>query len=255
MSTFFYLLLRDFKSLRSRVFKILIDNVALLSVNIFVFGYLLPAMGMDRSLIIPIFIGSSVWFFAEVCFTLSVGIVEDLKHDRFIDYHLGLPIRVRSLIIVQILRAVIETSIIVLPMLSFGVYFLADGLVKISTNWPAFIIIYLLTSIFFSTLFLLFGFACEYDWFWDNVWARRIEPIMLFSATIVVWKDLYNLSKFWGILFLLNPVTYAAEGLRFALIGGDRFLPFSISVLGIGAGCAINLFLLFPSVKKALDHV
>lgn len=252
---FLQLLFRDLLALKKRAFKIMIDNVVMLIVEVLLMGYMFPALGMSRELIGPVFVGTALIFFFTACHGMNVALVEDLEHTRFIDYYSSLPISTNWVIAKYIVKYMIETSCIVLPFLFFGVKLLGDKFVIVQTSPGAFLFIYLLGALFFATLFLTFAFRYDYDWFWSNVWSKRIEPLFLFGSLIIVWKKLYAFSKFWGIVFLLNPVTYVAEGVRSALIGGDAFIPFWICVAGTTIGICINLFLLFPSVKRVLDHV
>ena len=249
------LIKRDLKVLKSRLLSVFIDNCAILAVVLILFGYLLPKMGMPEALIGPIFIGNTVMSFFEIGFSLSTKLVHDIKFNRFIDYQVGLPTSLPWIIGSYIVNFIIETSLVSLPTLALGIFLLGDKFVIIQLNIPGFIFMYLLSLIFFATLFLLFSFAYEYHWFWSNIWTRRLEPLFAFGAIFVVWKKVYAFSQFWGILFLFNPITYTVEGLRSALIGGDTFIPLPICLTVVSFAILLNLFLLLPTIKKRLDYV
>jgi len=246
---------RDLKVLKSRIFNVFIDNGAILAVVLILFGYLLPKMGMPKSFIGPIFVGNTVMSFFEIGFSLSINLVHDIKFNRFVDYQVTLPTSLPWVIASYIVNFIIETSLVTLPILILAILILGDKFVIVHLNIPGFILMYLLSLIFFATLFLLFSFAYEFHWFWSNIWTRRLEPLFAFGAIFVLWKKVYAFSRFWGIVFLLNPVTYVAEGLRSALIGGDTFIPLSICIVGVSITTALILFLLFPIIKKRLDYV
>jgi len=252
---FLQLLRRDVKILKSNLFSSFIDNCSMLLTFIFLFGYLLPKMGMEKNLIGPVFLGQTLSQFFQIGFGLATRIVQDIKFNKFIDYHIGLPISIYWLIAEYITHFIIEAAVIILPILVLGILLLGKNFIIYKTNWFAFTLIYLLISIFFATLFLFFSFAYDFDWFWKNIWTRRIEPIFLFGCVLFVWKKLDNFSPILAKIFLLNPATYASEGIRGALIGGDQFLPITMCVVGLIIGISINIALLFPSIKKALDHV
>lgn len=252
---FFSLLKRDLKIIKSKFLGIFIDNIIILAVTIILFGFLMPELGMPKELIAPIFIGNTVMTLFELGFSLGTKLVNDIKFNRFIDYQLCLPLSLTWLIAEYIVNFVIEACIFTLPLLALGIVLLGDKFIIYKTSWLAFSFMYPLVLVFFATLFLFFSFAYEYHWFFANIWARRLELLFTFGSVFIVWKRLYAFSKFWGTIFLLNPVTYATEGIRSTLIGGDNFLPFWICIIGVSIGIVINLFLLFPSMKRKLDHI
>ena len=252
---FLVLLHRDLKVLKGRLVSMFFDNIMLLLANVAMFGYLLPLMGMSKTLIGPLFIGYVVMSFFEIGFSLAIKIVHDIKSSRFIDYQLSLPISATWLLAEYVANFAIEAIVVTLPILLLGILLLGDKFVIIKTNWLAFALMYLLVIVFFATLFLYYSFAYSYNWFRTNIWTRRLEPLFLFGTVFVIWKKLYAFSKFLGFIFLFNPVTYAAEGIRATLIGGNGFLPIWICMLGVIIGTVINWFLLVPAMQKRLDLV
>jgi len=252
---FFALLRRDLKEIKGRLIGSMIDNIFLLATNVVVFGSLLPLMGMPPELIGPLFIGIIVLTIFQLGYTFSIKIVNDVKFDRFIDYHFSLPLSSKWILVEYITKFIIEAAIITLPLLMLGILLLGNKFIIVHTNWFAFGIMYLLILIFFATLFLYYGFAYTYEWFFSCIWTRRLDPLFLFGCVFLVWTKLYAFSRLLGITFLFNPVTYVAEGLRATLIGGDGFLPIWACMLGVSGGIIINWLLLVPAMRKKLDHV
>jgi len=252
---FLQLIRRDIKVLKSNIISVLIDNLCMLCVVILTFGYLLPKMGMEKNLIGPIFIGQTLSHLFEIGFSLATKIVQDIKFNKFIEYQLGLPISVGWLITAYIVNFIIEASVITLPMLTLGILILGKKFIIYKTSWLGFIVIYTLVTIFFAALFMLYSFAYEYTWFWNNIWPRRIEPLYDFGCIYFLWKKLYAFSPVLGTLFLLNPVTYATEGTRAALIGGNQFIHILFCIIGLTIAILLILYLLKDRVRKRLDHI
>lgn len=252
---FISLIHRDLKVLSRRLGSLFLDNIVMLLTNVAMFGYLLPLMGMSKDLIGPLFIGYVVMSFFELGYGLAIKTVNDIKFDKFIDYQLTLPLSARWLLAEHITNFAIKTCIVTLPVLSFGILLLGDRFVIVHTNWPAFAVMYLLSLILFATLFLYFSFAYAYDWFIVNIWSRRLEPLFLFGSIFTVWKPLYEFSKPLGILFLCNPLTYVAEGLRATLIGGNGFLPIWSCMLATSLSIIVTWLLLVPAMQKKLDMI
>jgi len=246
---------RDAKALKERLPSIVLDNIVLLSANVFLFGYLMPAIGMAQQLIASLFIGTILLSFFQVGFSCAVGLVEDLKFHRFIDYQRGLPLSMGWLLFKYVVEFTMNITVISLPTLLLGKAFLGKKFMVVSTNWPAFFLVYFLGTLLISSLFLYLSFAHEYHWFWSSVWSRRLDPLLLLGSIFVIWKKVYAFSPFWGTVLLMNPITYITEGMRTTLIGGDLFLPLWSCIGGISIGLIMTLFLLHRTYKKQWNGV
>ena len=88
---FFALTRRNCKIIFKELSEPLVDGVILTGLNVLLFVYLFPAMGMPENLIAPIFLGSLLSMFFNLGFSLAVRIVLDIQYKRFIDYQLTLP--------------------------------------------------------------------------------------------------------------------------------------------------------------------
>jgi hypothetical protein len=254
-SVFWALMCRDLIALKKIALSLFLDNVMLLFTSVTIFGYLLPAMGMNTELIGPLFLGQTIISFVQIAHSIAAVITRDLETSKVNYYQITLPLSQRLLLLRFIIAFVIKSITISIPLLFFGIFLLGNKFVFIKTHILSFALMYILVLIFFATLFLLFSFSHNYEWFRWNLWARRIEPLFLFGSVTVVWKQLYLFSKPLGVLFLFNPLTYAIEGLRTTLIGGDGFLPLWVCIPGICVGIAINWLLLVPAMNKKLDLI
>lgn len=252
---FLALLGRDMLVLQKRLKGLFFDNIILLLANIAMFGYLLPLMGMSPQLVAPLFIGYTVISLIEIGYSLSISIVHDVKFSKFIDYHLTLPLSTNWLLAEYITNFVIKASVVTLPLLLCGKLLLGNQFIIVQTHWFSFGLMYLLSLIFIATLFLFYSFAYEYNWFRFNLWPRRLDPLFLLGSLFTVWKQVYGFSKIVGVLFLCNPLTYIAEGLRATLIGGDAFLPAWLCMIVVSIFIVINWLLLKPAMRKKLDLV
>lgn len=255
LTVFWALVARDMTALKKIIPALFWDNVFLLFTSIAIFGYLLPAMGMHKDLIAPLFLGQTVISFTQIAHSIAAIMTRDFEASRFIDYQTTLPLSLNLLLIRFIISFMVKSIIITIPLLFLGIFLLGDKFVIIQTHTPGFCIIYLLALIFFATLFLLLSFTYNYEWFRWNLWTRRIEPLLIFGSVTVIWKQVYAFSKPLGFLFLLNPLTYATEGLRTTLIGGTEFLPLWVCVLGLVVGITGAWLLLIPAMNKKLDII
>lgn len=250
------LIARDLKVLKLRLYNLIIDGLILVSVNVLVFGYLLPLLGMSTNLIAPIFLGNSLSFFlASLGYSSATRLVYDLKFNRFIDYFLTLPLPKRWLVGYLISSFIIETAIVTLPLITLGIIGLGKNFGPINGNFIAFTIIYFFVLLFWALFFLGSAFNCDFQWFKSNMWARRIIPLFIFGSAFFTFKTVETIMPMLSKIMLLNPLTYLIEGLRVSLLGGTDYLSLSTCIIGIFVGILLMSVRLYYGIHKSLDPV
>lgn len=250
---FLALLKRSTKTYRQQLPHTVLDGIILTSLNVLVFGYLFPAMSMPESLIAPVFLGTLITLSCNLGFSMATRVVRDLRFTRFIDYLLTLPFDKNWLWGYYVTSFVIELAISTVPLLIFGLWALSNKIDLSNAQWHYFVIIYLLGNLFFSLLFLSLSFLYPYFWFIDNIWPRRLTPLIISGSVYAPWQRIYELSNTLGILFLVNPITYLAEGMRSSLLGSTHYINplFCIAALVIAVG--FSTVLLSFSTKKLTE--
>jgi ABC-type polysaccharide/polyol phosphate export permease len=209
-------------------------------------------MGVDTYKIGPMFIGSTLSLFLQLGFSLGIRMLFSVENNRFIDYLLILPTSKHTLIIESIVSGMIEIMVIIIPL------FLASFLVlpiAFSIKWFSFIIMLVSISLFFASFFLATSFLYSFNWFFDNLWPRRLTPLWWFGAGLFIWHKVYEFWPMLGYLFLLNPITYAAEGLRSALLPGSTFIPVFYCSIALILFSAINYMLIMRGMRSKLDPI
>lgn len=254
-SVFLALTQRNLKIMIKQLYETLIDGLVLALINMLLFVYLFPVIGMSEQLIGPVFLGSLVSIFFNLGFSMALRIVFDLKHERFIDYQLTLPISLFWLFTSYIIAFFIELFISTAPIIGFSLFILKTKIHLAQVNWPLFMLVYLLILLFYAVLFLALGFLYEYTWFLDNVWPRRLTPLVVLGCVYVPWAKVNDLSSTIGKIFLLNPTTYVSEGLRSTLLGPSGYISPFICIAVLIACIALSVLLLIYSVKKQLNPV
>jgi len=232
----------------------LIDGIAPVLSQVLVLGYLFDRMGMSQSLIGPAYAGTVLQLSFFVSYSMAQNLKFDLKHDRFFEYQLTLPLPKSLLLATYATTLLVNITCITLPLFGLGIPLLANKIDLSSANWFAFIGIFLLSALLFSLLMLFFVFRYDFDWFWDNLWARRLSPIFNLSAAVFLWHQTSLFSPTLGWLLLLNPITYAAEGIRAALLQGT-FLPLWACFAGLIFFNTLLWIALMRSLTKSLDPV
>lgn len=253
---FWALLRRDLKVLRSKLRSMLIDGAILVATNVLIFGKLFPLIGMPSHFVAPLFLGHSIsMLLLSLGYSLGLKIVFDIQYNRFIDYHLTLPVSKTWLFLSYIVSFMIEAFIITIPLVTLGIVLLGDAFAAMTGNWFIFFGVFLLNLLFISTLFLSFSFYYDPDYFRDNLWGRRLIPLLLFSTTTLTWRTVANFLPRASKLFALNPFTHNTEALRAALLGGPEYLPLWFSVVGMIFWIGFNCWLLAQGIIKRVDPV
>jgi ABC-type polysaccharide/polyol phosphate export permease len=256
VTIFYALLTRDIKMLKCRLKNLLIDGLILMCVTVLIFGYLLPLLGMRTTLIAPIFLGNSLSFFlASLGYNFATRMAYDLKFNRFIDYFLTLPLPKRWLFTYFITSFIIEATIITLPLVTIGIILLGKNFGPINGSFITFLAVYFLVLLFWALFFLGSSFIYSYEWFKNNMWARRIMPLFVFGSAFFTFKDIADIMPTFSKIMLCNPLTYVVEGLRSALLGGTNYLPLTTCVIGIIVSLVFMTLRLRYGIYKQLDPV
>jgi len=248
------LLYRDltilYRSLRSKC----IDILFLVICEVITFGKFFPLLGMPTSFVLPVFIGSGLFFTLFILGNQrAYAIAYALPHGHIIEYQITLPLPKRWLLVKYILSFVIEVGIITIPAAMLGVMILGDMSILALNNVLLFFGTCFLVLIFLAVFFLTTGFIYDFEWYRNNVWPRRLTPLLCLTSSVIVWKKLVLFSPTISALLLLNPFTYVVEGLRASLIGGDEHLPLSISVCMLTGWIAFYWWRLERGINKRLD--
>ena len=252
------LLYRDLKTLRVKLPQLLIDSFILLTIQVLNFGYFYPFLGLPSSYVAPLFIGTGiVEFLFHSGFTFSDELVEKIPFYKptLMQYHLTLPISKTILFAEYILFFMIEKTLITLPLIFGGYYFLYPYFAQATGSFITFGLMYLLVILFVGIFFMTAAFSYEYDWFKDNVWSRRLSWFFNFSAIYLLWHVVYQIAPIVGLILLCNPFTHATEGLRCALLGSSEFLPLSLTAPTLCVMSALLIMRLRVVIQRRLDPV
>lgn len=252
---FWQLVKRDLHILKPRLKGKMVDGATVVASQVLLFGHLMPIIGMPKELIAPIFIGTIIQLCLSIGHGLSMRLMFDLENNRFIDYQVILPISKHWLFATYVINFMIELSLITLPLFSLGIIALGESFVMVEPHPILFSIIFLLSLALLGSLQLSFSFIYPFRWFFDNLWPRRLSPLFLLASVFFPWKLIWNLSPLLGALFLCNPFTYIAEGLRATLIGGPNFLPAFVCIPALIFFVIICCLIFNRGVTRRLDPV
>lgn len=252
---FWALLQRDLYVLRLKIPDLLIDSLIVLLTEILLLGKLYPLLGLPNAYIAPLFIGGSVTFLLfDLGYSFAMRYVYYRGYEE-LSYQLTLPLPKRWVFAEHILAFIIESAIVTTPLIGGGIFVLRDAFEPINGSFLLFSAVYCITLVYFGTYFFASSFWYEKEWFQDNMWPRRLSPLLFFSAAFYAWYDAYALSPLLGKLLLLNPLTYIVEGMRASLLGQEGFLPLMLCVTVIFICIGIDCWRIAQAIDKRLDPV
>ncbi len=249
------LILRDLIVIKKRYKGALIDAGIPLIVEVIVFGYLFPLMGVPHTFIGPLFLGAQTMSMFFIVGSFGFRNIFDIQYTRFIDYRLTLPLPKRWLFAATITYFMMETFIVSIPLMTIGIMLLEPRFQFIHPQWLLFMVIYLLSLCLYSLLFLGLSFYYEFDWYLQNIWPRRLSILLAISPLFYPWKAVYHFSPSIAHLMLISPLTYVAEGLRSTLIGGPYFLSIPLCIAGLIVWISIAITFAAKGIAKRLDPV
>ena len=232
LNAFLAILQRDMKVTAREFVPFLLQALMQPLFFLFIFGKVLPGIGLAAgnfaTLMLPGIVALTGMIAAMQGVTLPL--VLDLGFAREIDDRLLSPLPVWWVALEKVIfgavRGVIASSVI-FPL---GWLILGNGFVVRGDRILVLIGMVLLTGCVGSTIGLLMGTIIKPDQI-SLMFTLIFTPLLFTGCTYYPWGALRNI-RWFQVLTLFNPLTYAAEGLRYSMvppINGHNF-----PTLGIG---------------------
>ena len=88
-----------------------------------------------------------------------------------------------------------------------------------------------------------------------HIWMRFVLVLWTFGCYQYSWLTLHKAYPWWSYVALLNPMTYAFESTRAAVLGHVGLLPFWASCAALWFFIALFFWHALCLFKKRLDYV
>lgn len=207
---------------------------------LFIFGKVLPGIGLAAgnfaALMLPGIVALTGMIAAMQGVTLPL--VLDLGFAREIDDRLLSPLPVWCVALEKVLFGALRGAVASSVIFPLGWLILGHGYDVRTDRLPVLIGMVLLTGCVGSTIGLLMGTIIKPDQI-SLMFTLIFTPLLFTGCTYYPWGALGRIPWF-QILVLFNPLTYAAEGLRYSMVppvNGQNFptlgLGWILSALGI----------------------
>ncbi|HEX4769429.1 MAG TPA: ABC transporter permease [Bryobacteraceae bacterium] len=209
---------------------------------LFIFGKVLPGIGLAAHNFAPLMLPGIVALTGMIAAMqgVTLPLVLDLGFAREIDDRLLSPLPVwwvaLEKVIFGAMRGVIASSVI-FPL---GWIILGNGFAVRADRIPVLIGMVVLTGCVGSTIGLLMGTVIKPDQI-SLMFTLIFTPLLFTGCTYYPWGALRNI-RWFQVLTLFNPLTYASEGLRYAMVppmGGRNFPTLSLAWILLMLGVSV----------------
>lgn len=231
-NAFFAILRRDVRVTGREFLPFLLQALMQPLFFLFIFGKVLPGIGLAAGNFAALMLPGIVALTGMIASMqgVTLPLVLDLGFAREIDDRLLSPLPVwwvaLEKVIFGAMRGVIASTVI-FPL---GWLILGSGFAVRGDRIPLLIAMVLLTGCVGSTIGLLMGTVIKPDQI-SLMFTLIFTPLLFTGCTYYPWAALRNI-RWFQVLTLFNPLTYASEGLRYSMVppvGGQNF-----PTLGIG---------------------
>ncbi len=156
----------------------------------------------------------------------SMRIIGDLEGHKKLFYYFTLPVESWIVFAALAFSASLELMLIDIWVLPVAKLIMWDrfnlslmGAFKVA-------LIFLISHLFYGTCLLLFTCISPTSLEKFSHYSARLEVFFFFGGYWFTWEQVFQKSHFFGYLFLCNPLIYASEGMRAAVMGQEGHLSF-----------------------------
>lgn len=200
------------------------------------------------------FIGQILMFAFITSFGATITLLFDLTGDRLIDYQRTF-IDARLLIIERLVFAGFFSFILLMPFFPVAKLLFPQAFIIPNASWLSLAWIILLISFMTSAYHLMAACIMQGPHQIGRLWIRYNEALLIFGGIIVPWYIIYRTSPILGYIALLNPMMYATEGARQALLRSPDFFPLWVSSIVMIIVTIICTIVACSVFKKRMDHI
>jgi len=200
---------------------------------LFIFGRVLPSIGAASmnfgSLLFPGIMGLTLVLTALQ--NIALPLVIEFSWTKEIEDRLLAPLPVWAVAVQKMFVAALRAMLVALLLFPLG-YLILPNFALHDVNWLVLVAILVLGSSAAAAMGLVLGTLVPPQQI-NFMFAIVLTPLIMTGAAYYPWGTLSNLQWFQAVT-LLNPMTYASEGLRSALTPSVPHMEPAIVFLGLG---------------------
>lgn len=254
----FYFMVRDCYSYRNKIKTYFLNYILIYPpILCLSFAYLQTAVyfGAEHAKTgTTLFIGNTLLLALFLCNRTCMELLFDLDGNRYIDYQATL-IDARLILVQRIVFAATFSFIVLLPFLPMSKLILQSHFDSTNTSWPFLFLILYVSCLCLASYNILAACVLKNHRSLSTFWKRINTPLLFLGGFLVPWHIINQYSPTLGQIVYLNPFIYMTEGLRQAIIGGDKFFSYATCTTGLLLMTLIFTLASFYFFKKKTDYV
>lgn len=256
LNTLWWLLRADFTVLTKKIWSNLLDSLIIPTVFILIGGYILPYLGMPADYGAFMAVSATMMMaYSSTAWSGAFPFVADLESDKAITYALTLPIPSWLVFVKVALSFAIPAFFLNLLTLPVGKLLLGSQFDLGQFSVIKFLIMYPLAILSFAFFSATLAFWVNNTHEFGRFWLRIGSQLFFFSGLQFSWAVLFKAWPGLAYIDLINPLLYAFEGFRTAVLGQEGNINFYICVAALLLWIAIFNVIGFRFFKRRLDCV
>lgn len=179
----------------------------------------------------------------------------DSEGPRRISYYLTLPTKAWLVFLSYAVSGSVRMMAQIAPIVVVAKLLLANRFDLSSVAWTKFLVVFICIHLLYASLYLLWASYLRSIEELGKKWTLIAETVFLSGGFYFSWQRLYSFSHAFAYLNLCNPLTYANEAVRAAVLGQEGYLPFWWCCFALLAFAAAALLIALRRLIKKLDCV
>ena len=232
-STFFAMLGRDAHVARRRFVQLALQTLLQPMLFVFIFGRVMTSGGLlpvqYKSLLLPGIISISMMFAG--IWAVAMPLLAEFQFTREIEDRLLAPMEIEWLAVEKVVAGMIQALVAGLVVVPIGWLVLGEG-VNLDFSTPfTFFALALLVSCLSAAIGLTLGCSVSQQGI-GLMFSLVLTPMIFFGCAYYPWSTLSGFPLLQRAV-LLNPMVYASEGFRAALVPQFPHLPLAAVIAGL----------------------
>lgn len=231
------------------------SGLVLVGLQVILFRYFLPALGMHENLIAEVFVGDIFGLGFLFAFKQGVVMHNDIYKHHLLAYYASLPARSSALIGAYLIAMGLPVLTLLLTSGIFGGLFLAPYFTP-QISWIGGLFFLGLGTLFLSMLVLTILFLTSEGFFLRGIWPRILSPLFITGGIFFSWHRINAANPDIARFFLLNPALYMTEGAKYFFCANKQnFISPLIAIAVLLSISAIFYFMIDRFYEQKFDFV
>lgn len=231
LNVFFQLLRRDLTVFLDGFGGRLFNIGCWLVPNVIVFNQILPLLGVQADYGIFVLMGgiATVGLFTSVSGIPTL--LTDITDNQAIYYYLSLPLAQWLVFVRYAISFSVNATLIAISLLPLSKLILWNSMNLSHFSLLKFLIIFPVLQLFFGFFALALAAGIANIDQYENAWVRVVFPLWFLGGYQFPWAAMHQQLPLLSYVVLANPIMYALEGFRAAVLGQAGYLNFWLCVV------------------------